>query len=174
MDKQRCPFCLRVQSGNRRMKCQFCGQQMYQNICGCGHPIGGRGNRKYCDVCREDEHKARHLLEMREYRKRRSPNYLRGIRTRNEVRRTGEGEDYAECLTDMRRSKPTCRKCWRPYNSGFELDHIIPVALGGTGKRENLQPLCGECHKVKSREDRKVIRTKVLGLITYAKQTLTT
>jgi 5-methylcytosine-specific restriction endonuclease McrA len=39
-----------------------------------------------------------------------------------------------------------------------QLDHIIPRALGGTHDRKNLQVLCKRCHKVKTKEDMKMIR----------------
>jgi 5-methylcytosine-specific restriction endonuclease McrA len=40
-----------------------------------------------------------------------------------------------------------------------EIDHIIPVALGGTTLGfENLQLLCNACHKTKTKEDMVEIR----------------
>jgi len=52
-----------------------------------------------------------------------------------------------------------CAKCGRPYRRSHELDHITPLALGrllgltGLDRRENLQVLCKDCHKEKTRED---------------------
>lgn len=41
-----------------------------------------------------------------------------------------------------------------PKIRAIEIDHIIPVALGGTTFGfENLQLLCYECHKIKTKED---------------------
>jgi 5-methylcytosine-specific restriction endonuclease McrA len=37
----------------------------------------------------------------------------------------------------------------------LEIDHIIPVSLGGTGEIDNLRPLCTPCHK----EEPKRLRT---------------
>ncbi len=31
----------------------------------------------------------------------------------------------------------------------IEIDHIVPIAKGGTNDRENLQPLCFQCHRRK-------------------------
>lgn len=31
----------------------------------------------------------------------------------------------------------------------IEIDHIVPVVRGGTTDRDNLQPLCFQCHKRK-------------------------
>ena len=37
----------------------------------------------------------------------------------------------------------------------FEIDHILPVCAGGTNEIDNLQPLCKDCHKSKSIQERK-------------------
>lgn len=34
-----------------------------------------------------------------------------------------------------------------------EVDHIIPVAEGGTNDRDNLMTVCPECHAIKSKEE---------------------
>lgn len=39
----------------------------------------------------------------------------------------------------------------------FELDHQIPIELGGSNDVENLQALCVPCHKAKTRSDIKAI-----------------
>jgi 5-methylcytosine-specific restriction endonuclease McrA len=40
---------------------------------------------------------------------------------------------------------------------GLELDHTIPLALGGRDADENLRPLCGPHHKAKTALDVKLI-----------------
>lgn len=37
----------------------------------------------------------------------------------------------------------------------LEVDHVVPVARGGTWTLENAQTLCQDCHKEKSIEDRR-------------------
>lgn len=39
---------------------------------------------------------------------------------------------------------PTCAMCGRvvPYPSGFELDHVVPLFMGGEDVEENCQVLC--------------------------------
>ncbi len=50
------------------------------------------------------------------------------------------------------RHNPVCLKCERRAE---EVDHIIPLARGGTNKWENLQSLCKSCHSKKTiRENR--------------------
>ena len=48
------------------------------------------------------------------------------------------------------KGKP-CAKCGAPAEC---VDHIIPVACGGTDKPENIQFLCKSCHKEKTQEER--------------------
>ena len=63
----------------------------------------------------------------------------------------------------------TCVKCGkvieekRAYyyeeSPPLNADHIIPVAEGGESVLENLQTLCEDCHREKTREDVKRMRT---------------
>lgn len=46
----------------------------------------------------------------------------------------------------------------RRFSISFEVDHVVPVALGGDMWNEkNLQVLCIDCHKEKTAKDRKKI-----------------
>jgi 5-methylcytosine-specific restriction protein A len=38
---------------------------------------------------------------------------------------------------------------------GLELDHVIPVAKGGTWTEDNAQTLCQKCHRAKSVRERR-------------------
>jgi 5-methylcytosine-specific restriction endonuclease McrA len=40
---------------------------------------------------------------------------------------------------------------------GLEIDHIVPLELGGTEDDENMEPLCAEHHREKTRADVKRI-----------------
>ena len=40
---------------------------------------------------------------------------------------------------------------------GLELDHVIPLELGGQDADFNIEPRCTSCHKVKTARDRKAI-----------------
>lgn len=35
----------------------------------------------------------------------------------------------------------------------MEVDHVVPVALGGSDSEDNLQGLCVDCHKKKTSQD---------------------
>jgi len=45
------------------------------------------------------------------------------------------------------RKYPLCIECG---NQATEVDHIIPVKLGGSNIESNLQPLCKSCHSRKT------------------------
>ncbi len=53
----------------------------------------------------------------------------------------------------LKRDKYKCAKCGRSPSSNhkveLEVDHIIPVAKGGTNDIENLQTLCKDCNRGK-------------------------
>lgn len=46
-----------------------------------------------------------------------------------------------------------CQVCRYPY--GLTVDHIIPLAWGGTNSKDNLQILCKLCHGRKTRIERR-------------------
>ena len=46
----------------------------------------------------------------------------------------------------------SCAGCYQKIDAGkvWDVDHILPVALGGTNETENLQILCKPCHQSKT------------------------
>ena len=48
--------------------------------------------------------------------------------------------------------KGKCAGCTQKIDAGkvWDIDHIIPLALGGTNAPENLQILCRSCHRSKT------------------------
>ena len=46
-----------------------------------------------------------------------------------------------------------CAICLLPTDK-FEIDHITPLAGGGSNSIDNLQPLCSQCHRDKSTEEK--------------------
>ncbi|RMG71918.1 MAG: HNH endonuclease [Chloroflexi bacterium] len=52
--------------------------------------------------------------------------------------------------------EPLCRICYKDGRlvAATEVDHIVPLCKGGNDNRDNLQSLCCDCHKIKTREDK--------------------
>lgn len=60
------------------------------------------------------------------------------------------GEDIATLLTLQ---KGRCAMCADDIKKTFQVDHIVPLAMGGTNDRLNLQLLCGSCNASKGARD---------------------
>lgn len=62
----------------------------------------------------------------------------------------------------LKRDNYTCVRCWcNGSDIKLEGDHIVPVALGGDEfDVDNVQTLCFECHKEKTKEDMAAIVVK--------------
>ena len=48
----------------------------------------------------------------------------------------------------------TCRRCGR-VSVDLEVDHIVPLFLGGAESDENRQALCRDCHDAKSADEQR-------------------
>jgi len=56
----------------------------------------------------------------------------------------------------LNRQNRRCAMCGR-FLRIYEFDHMVPVALGGTSDVNNIQALCPECHRLKTKFDRLLI-----------------
>ena len=66
----------------------------------------------------------------------------------------------AECESILARQGYECPECFDPISKfeKYEIDHIVPVALGGDDQLDNLRALHAACHrKVKTPADIKAI-----------------
>lgn len=60
--------------------------------------------------------------------------------------RMGYGAEWRKLRAQVLAEQPMCA-CGRKAN---EVDHIIPLARGGTNERSNLQSMCKRCHSRKT------------------------
>jgi 5-methylcytosine-specific restriction protein A len=60
------------------------------------------------------------------------------------------GSGWSRLRTRVLAEEPRCRLCGAPSN---EVDHIVPLAAGGTNERGNLRALDTACHKLKTAAD---------------------
>ena len=75
---------------------------------------------------------------------------IHGQNRRSRVRKTGGklSTGLAERLFKLQRGKCACG-CGQPLGDDFHLDHIMPLALGGTNTDDNIQLLRAMCNKQK-------------------------
>jgi 5-methylcytosine-specific restriction endonuclease McrA len=58
----------------------------------------------------------------------------------------------------LERQGNACARCGMGlYPFPFEIDHVLPLALGGSNEPGNLEALCLHCHKAKTARDIKAI-----------------
>lgn len=50
-----------------------------------------------------------------------------------------------------------CNECGCDVGNSFDVDHIIPLETGGKDDESNFQLLCKPCHKLKTKQDVKII-----------------
>lgn len=64
------------------------------------------------------------------------------------------------------RAEPLCRHCKAQgvTRAAEVIDHIIPLAHGGTDDDANTQPLCRSCHEEKTRADMGYREKPVIGI----------
>lgn len=66
---------------------------------------------------------------------------------RRDHRRVTEGRDINIDLDKLlRESFGFCKYCTSPLFDGYHLDHIMPLALGGSNSMDNLQCICARCN----------------------------
>lgn len=55
----------------------------------------------------------------------------------------------------MQRDKHLCQPCKAQgrYTEATQVDHIVPIAEGGTDDRANLQAICSPCHEAKTQAE---------------------
>jgi 5-methylcytosine-specific restriction endonuclease McrA len=61
------------------------------------------------------------------------------------------GEDIAAILAAQRGKCAICRTSLR--GADYQVDHIVPLKLGGSNNRRNLQCLCVKCNNAKAAKD---------------------
>ncbi|MGJ3559618.1 HNH endonuclease [Streptomyces sp. INA 01156] len=79
---------------------------------------------------------------------------LRKSWSRTSARNSSRPRDWAKRRTrTLARDRFTCRQCGAREH--LEVDHIVPVARGGSWELENLWVLCRSCHRRKTYDERR-------------------
>ena len=67
--------------------------------------------------------------------------------TRPSPSQRGYDQKWRRIRAQFLKAHPFCADCNEPAN---EVDHIIPIAKGGSNQWDNLQPMCKSCHSRKT------------------------
>ncbi len=101
-------------------------------------------NKKEDEILREIE-ELKEIIKQKERAKEKSPRRSRYI------------PEYIK-VEILKRQNNRCAMCGSLLSEDIlEYDHKIPVALGGTSSIDNIQALCANCHKLKTKYDRLLI-----------------
>lgn len=74
----------------------------------------------------------------------------KSLRTEQRHSRRAAGAFSYSVITELRAlQKNKCTICRCTFSKFVEIDHIMPIALGGTNERGNLQLLCRYCNRSK-------------------------
>lgn len=89
---------------------------------------------------------ANHAKKTAEW-KRQNPDKLRAYRANRRARIVGGKITEAQVQELLEAQRYLCRYCGKDLRAhGYHLDHRMPLVLGGTNARENLQMLCPSCN----------------------------
>lgn len=74
----------------------------------------------------------------------------------------GYGREHEIMRDIVLREEPLCRVCQSEgrVTAATIADHIKPLAEGGTGDRDNMQPICRPCHHFKTAAESKRARDR--------------
>lgn len=113
--------------------------RVYRTLCRHCHKVKATGADGLCDACRGS------------FSKWDTWQVFRGNRHKR-----GYGNHWNKLrVIVLERDNHLCRECLLcgKYTTATDVDHIIPKSKGGTDDISNLQSLCHECHKKKTRKD---------------------
>lgn len=108
-------------------------------------------NPTICNLCRKKESRKRH----REKEKQRNPEKYKArqnVRRRNreaKIKINGGRHTASDILNLLSAQKYKCAVCKKSISKDYHVDHVMPLALGGSNAKDNLQLLCPLCNKSK-------------------------
>lgn len=112
-------------------RCQLCGTSKMPFIPDTQVTEGLEYLRLVCFPCRRKEKSRVHSNN--------TGRRMRRQTSRHNVR-------YSEWMQILVASKFACRKCGKRGREHLSMDHVLPIAQGGTNGIKNVQPLCKTCH----------------------------
>lgn len=84
-----------------------------------------------------------------------NPERNRAARARRRARMLSASGNHntADIQNLYQKQKRRCMECLKSLTKSYHVDHIVPLAKGGSNNRENLQLLCKSCNSAKNATD---------------------
>lgn len=136
----KCKECTKKDTAENRIKNEEYYRVYEKNRMNMPHRIAAR-----------KEYQKNNRDKARKYNKKWSDNNKESVRANVMNRRARKrGADGSYCAKDIREKmsahKGKCAMCKTGIKKNFHVDHIIPLAIGGTNWPSNLQLLCANCN----------------------------
>lgn len=80
------------------------------------------------------------------------------------LRNNGGSHSADDVALLLRLQRHKCAFCKKNVVHSYHVDHIMPLALGGSNDRKNLQILCPTCNMKKSKKD-PIMHAKSIGML---------
>lgn len=101
-----------------------------------------------------EENRDRCIARCRRYYAENRDKFRAALHRRRARERNAEGSHTPDDIKRIfKQQKGRCAYCRDKLNSDFHLDHIKPIAKGGSNSPNNLQALCAPCNRSKSAKD---------------------
>lgn len=100
------------------------------------------------------KHKAREAASLKKWRKKNQAQYRAQIALRAARDRAAEGSHTADDIQRIKKDQRSCcAYCRKPLGKRWHIDHVTPLALGGTNWPDNIQLTCVTCNTRKNAKD---------------------
>lgn len=110
--------------------------------------------RKRAKYASDPEFRSRQLRNAKEWASQNKGHRLASYHKRERAKKASgdhfTGHDVKQVLASQ---KEKCANCLSSIRGGYHVDHIVPLARGGTNDRYNIQLLCPPCNIKKSSLD---------------------
>jgi 5-methylcytosine-specific restriction endonuclease McrA len=83
---------------------------------------------------------------------------------RRQCKASVRGFSFEDVQRTLSRQKRKCVYCKSSIGSAYHIDHIMPLALGGTNSQQNIQLLCQPCNQRKA-ASHPVLYANSIGLL---------
>lgn len=147
--EKKCPRCLLTKPvsefpGEKKCYCRPCRNAYLVEYMLARPALRREKNRKKNDS-RRDRRRVDEQL-------RRAYNKAREARYRAKIRKAGGRHSARDILALFDAQRGRCAACRCSIAGGYDVDHVVPLFLGGSNDRLNIQLLCQSCNNRKGKK----------------------